>query len=211
MLRTSQEETWFGKFGKEYTDRNNLDIDQLNELYVKNYGVTREQMNIDFVAHFNKGSKILEVGTNSGNQLLLLQKMGFTNLYGIEINEYAVELARKRLSGINIIQGTAFDIPFKDNFFDVVFTSGVLIHISTSDREKIIEEMYRCSNRYIWGFEYYSQTTEEIKYRGESNLLWKSDFAHSFIKKYQNLKLVKEERYKYLDSDNYDSMYLLTK
>ena len=211
MLHTSQEETWAGEFGKDYTERNTLNIEQLNDLYLNNYGVTREQMNLEFIDKLDKDIKILEVGANSGNQLELLKQMGFKNLYGIELNEYAVELAKKRLHGINIIQGSAFDIPFKDNFFDLVFTAGVLIHISDKDVNKIIREIFRCSDKYIWGFEYFSDSTQEINYRGNSNLLWKANFAELFIKEFPTLTLVKEKKYKYTNSDNVDSMYLLKK
>jgi pseudaminic acid biosynthesis-associated methylase len=211
MLHTFQEETWSGEFGKEYTDRNTFDIEQLNALYIKNYGVSRKQMNLEFIGYFNRDIKILEVGTNSGNQIALLQKMGFKNLYGIEINEHAVELARKRLQGINIIQGSAFDIPFKDDFFDIVFTAGVLIHISNDEVNKVISEMYRCSKNFIWGFEYFSNDAKEVSYRGNTNLLWKADFSGIFRKSFPNLKLLKETKYKYLDNDNIDAMYLLEK
>lgn len=50
--------------------------------------------------------------------------MGFNNLYGIEINNYAIELSKSRTNNINIIQGYAFGIPFKDEYFNLVFTSG---------------------------------------------------------------------------------------
>ena len=211
MQHTFQEETWSGEFGKEYTDRNTFDIDQVNELYINNYGISREQMNSDFVGRLDKDIKILEVGTNSGNQLALLQKMGFRNLYGIEINEHAVDLARKRLNGINVIQGSAFDIPFKDNFFDLVYTAGVLIHISKDDVNKVISEMHRCSKKYIWGFEYYSNDAKEVSYRGNTNLLWKADFSGIFRKAFPDLKLLKETKNKNLDYDNIDVMYLLEK
>jgi len=56
--------------------------------------------------------------------------MGFTNLYGIELQWYAVEKAKEYTKGINIIQGSGFDIPFKDGYFDLVITNGVLIHIA---------------------------------------------------------------------------------
>jgi pseudaminic acid biosynthesis-associated methylase len=168
-------------------------------------------MNLEFIGYFNRDIKILEVGTNSGNQIALLQKMGFKNLYGIEINEHAVELARKRLQGINIIQGSAFDIPFKDDFFDIVFTAGVLIHISNDEVNKVISEMYRCSKNFIWGFEYFSNDAKEVSYRGNNNLLWKADFSGIFRKSFPNLKLLKETKYKYLDNDNIDAMYLLEK
>jgi pseudaminic acid biosynthesis-associated methylase len=211
MPHSFQEETWSGNFGREYTERNTFDLDQLDTLYLKNYGVSRSEMNLEFIDNLDRSSRILEVGANSGNQLLLLQKMGFTELYGIEINEFAVDLARKRLTGINILKGSAFDIPFKDNYFDLVFTAGVLIHISGDDVNKVIYEMNRCSKRLIWGFEYYSDSVKEISYRGSNNLLWKADFAKLFISQIPELKMVKEKKYKYLEGENVDFMYLLEK
>ena len=94
------------------------------------YGYTRTEINSEFIGDFDRDMKILEVGSNVGNQLLCLQEMGFKSLYGIELQNYAVELSKSRTKRINIIEGSAFDIPFKDSYFDLVFTSGVLIHIS---------------------------------------------------------------------------------
>ena len=42
--------------------------------------------------------------------------------------QYAVEKGKENTKGINIIQGSAFDLPYKDNYFDLVCTNGVLIH-----------------------------------------------------------------------------------
>jgi len=102
------------------------------------------------VNKFRSLDRVLEVGCNVGNQLLLLKEMGYTNLWGIELQDYAVEIARKRTSGINIVKGSAFDIPYKDAFFDLVFTSGVLIHIPPDHINKVLDEIYRCTNRYIY-------------------------------------------------------------
>lgn len=124
-----QMKEWIGDFGKKYTNRNALTLDEMNEMYRKKFGISREDLNNLFIDKMNRNIKILEVGSNVGNQLLLLQKMGFKNLYGIEINNYAVELSKQSTNNINIIQGSAFDIPFKNEYFDLVFTSGVLIHI----------------------------------------------------------------------------------
>jgi len=123
ITKTQEEEVWSGEFGKEYTDRNIMSPDELDQLYVDNYGVSRTEMNEEFLTGLDI-DRILEVGCNVGNQLLLLKEMGHTNLWGVELLDHAVEIARKRTSGINIVKGSAFDIPYKDGFFDLVFTSG---------------------------------------------------------------------------------------
>lgn len=211
MAKTAQEEVWSGDFGKEYTDRNILNPDELDQLYIKNYGISRTKLNEEFLADLNL-HRILEVGCNVGNQLFLLKKMGYKDLWGIELQDYAVEIARTRTTGLNIVKGSAFDIPFKNNFFDMVFTAGVLIHISPEDVEKALNEMYRCTSRYIWGFEYYSTNVyETVKYRGKDNLLWKTDYSKLFLERFTDLQLIHKKILKYKDNENLDIMYLLEK
>ena len=208
---TFQEETWSGDFGKEYTDRNTFTPDEVDDLYIKNYGISRTQLNSEFLDNLEL-NRILEVGCNVGNQLHVLKKIGYSDLWGIELQDYAVEVARKRTSGFNIVKGTAFDIPFKDNFFDLVFTSGVLIHISPDDIDKVLDEMYRCTNKYIWGFEYYNPDGyHTVTYRGNDNLLWKTNFSKLFLDRFSDFKLVHTKIVKYTNNDNLDLMYLLEK
>jgi len=206
---TEQEKIWLGDFGKNYTERNIYSPLELDRFYQNTYGITRSAMNENFLNVFEKDIKILEVGSNVGNQLLFLQEMGFKNLYGIELQNYAVEISKSRTKNINILQGSAFDIPFKDNYFDLVFTSGVLIHINPKDLPKVLKEIYRCSKKYIWGFEYFSENFSEINYRGNNNLLWKGNYPVIYQEFFPNLKLIKEEKYKYLNSENVDQMFLL--
>jgi len=210
-IETEQVKMWSDNFGKEYTDRNPLTAEAMNDIYKKRFGLSRMELNIDFLGDVDRSVKILEVGANVGTQLLCLQSIGFLNLYGIELQSYAVEISKRNTKGINVIQGSAFDIPFKDEFFDIVFTSGVLIHISPSDIDLALQEIYRCTRNYIWGFEYYADNYEEITYRGETNLLWKANFSKLYMEKFGDLKLVMEKKYKYNDSENYDSMFLLSK
>jgi pseudaminic acid biosynthesis-associated methylase len=208
---TEQMEKWAGQFGKEYTDRNALPLEEMEALYKGNYGQTRTELNERFLRGIDRSIRILEVGSNVGNQLLCLQEMGFGNLYGIELQSYAVELSKSRTKRINIIEGSAFDIPYKDSYFDLVFTSGVLIHTSPSDIALAMREIHRCTKEYIWGFEYYADKYTEITYREHRNLLWKADFARLYLDQFGDLELIKEERIKYLDGDNIDTMFLLRK
>jgi len=208
---TFQEKKWKGKFGKDYTLRNFLSIREVERLYIEKYGVRRTKLNKEFLGNLSRSMKILEVGANIGIQLDFLQKMGFKNLYGIEINRKAIEFSKSITKNINIIQGSALDIPFKDNYFDLAFTSGLLIHISPSDIKKAIRQIYRCTKKYIWGFEYYADNYTEIVYRGKKNMLWKANFPRLYLNFFKDLKLLKGKKLKYLNNKNVDMMFLLKK
>ncbi len=207
---TTQEKFWSSKFGQEYVSRNTFDPKELDQLYISYFGISRSRLNKEFLGNL-KINNVLEVGCNMGNQLALLQKQGFKNLYGIEIYPEAVEQAKVHTRGINIIQGSGFNLPFKDSYFDLVFTSGVLIHTNLKDVKKLMKEICRVSNKYIWGYEYYHPKHKIINYRGNKNRAWKGDFCKLYMDYFPHLKLVKKHRLKYLNSDNIDEMFLLKK
>jgi len=208
---TSQMREWQERFGHDYTDRNALSVQELNALYQEQYGITRTEMNSMFVDKLDRDIRILEVGSNIGNQLLLLQQAGFKNLFGIELQSYAVEMSKHNTKNINIIEGSAFDIPFKDDFFDLVFTSGLLIHIAPGDLGVVMDEIVRCAKRYIWCFEYYSDVCKSIKYREHAELLWSADFSSLLISRFHGLNLVREEHFGYLTTDDVSTMFILEK
>lgn len=209
-METKQIQFWQSDFGAEYTERNKFTVDEQDELYLNEFAVTRSDMNRQFLEGLEIKS-ILEVGCNVANQLRCLQSMGYEQLYGIELQSYAVEKAKEITKGIHIIQGSAFDILFKNNYFDLVFTSGVLIHISPNDIGTILDEIYRVSGRYIWGFEYFSETHMEIPYRGNSDKMWKANFMSIYMQRFPDLRIIKEVKYKYTHNDNVDQMFLLEK
>lgn len=206
---TDQIRTWTGNFGQEYTDRNDYSPATLDEAYQQIYGVTRRALNQEFLQGVPKDARILEVGCNMGTQLLSLREMGFTNLYGVEIQSYALERAKARLGDANLDLASAFAIPYPDQHFDLVFTSGVLIHIAPSDLPAAMDEIYRCTKQWIWGLEYYAPEMTEINYRGHRNLLWKADYARAYLERFKDLELTRERRLPYLDNENMDSMFLL--
>lgn len=211
---TQQEQFWAGDFGQSYTDRNTRDRAEWDDFYRQNWGLTKTDMNATFLADLPRDARILEVGCNTGMQLRGLQDMGFTNLYGVELQPYAVEKAKQQTQGINIVQGSGFDLPFRDGFFDLVCTNGVLIHIAPDDLPRIMGEMVRCSRQYIWGFEYYSPSLTSVPYRGNDGFLWKADYAALFQQQFPALTLEKQTLYPYInqaESGNQDVMYLLRK
>ena len=94
-MKTKQAEFWSGDFGKEYTDRNTFSSEEWDAFYSKTWGKTKIEMNEKFIGHLPKDIKFLEVGCNKGLQLNGLQRMGFTSIYGVELQPFAAEEAKK--------------------------------------------------------------------------------------------------------------------
>jgi pseudaminic acid biosynthesis-associated methylase len=212
MNETPQATFWRTEFGNSFTDRNDFNTVESVDLDYKNRsGVTRREMNREFLSGLPKDARILEIGANMGGQLAALQADGFTNLYGVDVNDYAIEKAKKTFDGLNVIKAYASDLPFKDGFFDLAFTSVVLIHIHPDQLEPVMREIHRVTRRYIWGYEYYSPTLQEINYRGNTNVCWKMDFKQRYLDLFPDLKVVKQKDYQYLHENACDQMFLLEK
>jgi ubiquinone/menaquinone biosynthesis C-methylase UbiE len=114
-----------------------------------------------------------------------------------------------RLPSAKLVEGSALKIPYPDADFDLVFTSGVLIHIAPDDLVTAMSEIHRCSKTWIWGLEYYAPEMTEVPYRDRQNLMWKTDYARLYLKNFADLELVLEEKLPYLKDGNVDTMFLL--
>lgn len=207
-----QEKQWAGEFGNVYLTRNPKSIKEEDNVCKKVFGIKRTDLVKEFLNKIGRSAKILEVGCNAGVQLMILQKMGFKNLYGIEINSNTINIARSLTKDINFVQGNALDLPFKDNYFDLVFTCGVLMHISPKNIKKAMKEIYRCSNKYILGCEGYANKETPVSYRGNKNMIWDRNFPKLYLDSFKDLKIMKEKKVKYLNKENeIDLMFLLKK
>jgi len=212
MNATQQEKFWNSNFGKEYTDRNKWSSDdEWDKTYLETWGMSKLDINDKVMKNLPRDIKILEVGCNYGAQLRGFQRMGFTNLYGVELQSYAVEESKKFFSHLNIIKGSGFDLPFKDDFFDLVCTNGVLIHISPDDHPNFMKEIHRCSKKYVMGWEYYDKNVTELNYRSNQGFMWKADFENIYKKNFPDLKTVEKHLIKYISSTNSDAIFLLEK
>jgi len=217
--REREEKRWSGAFGDAYIGRSPHTGDEMNSLYQNLYGITRSELNSIYLRHMFRWSSILEVGCGVGVQLELLAKDGFTDLWGIDISKTAIDVARENPSlasvSANLMKGSVFDLPASigDKKFDIVFTSGLLIHLQQEEMELAMEQIYNASSRYIWGFEYYTEapTCNEIPYRGEDHALYKANYPCIYMNKYPELELKMYTRLPYLESSNEDIMFLLRK
>lgn len=195
--QTEQLTMWMGKFGKDYTERNTMTIAEFDEALKKKIGVTKSEIFAELFSGLTNISRILEVGCNIGNNVRLISQMGEWEVYGLEPQANAIDFAREHDRKNHYFPGNAFDIPFRDGYFDVVFTAGVLIHISPKDLTKALGEIIRVCGRYIMGYEYFSNQNQEIAYHGQLGLLWKRNFAQTFLDVDPRLKLINDLRYPY--------------
>lgn len=94
--------------------------------------------------------KILEVGCGPSNYLLLVKEIRpDAELYGIDISKEAVEVSKKK--GVTAHLADQQDMPFPENFFDLVLSFGVVEHyVDPQDTAKAIREHIRVTKKYAY-------------------------------------------------------------
>jgi len=131
--------------------------DKQAQTYDKTRSETRmgkfiDKLQIDFISkHIPKreGIRILEVGCGTGRILIPLAKRlkklkrFKAEFYGIDPSLNMLNILRKKKKNlkINIKKGEIEKIPYKKDYFDVVYSIHVLMHMNKYD--KAIKEMYR--------------------------------------------------------------------
>ena len=173
-------------------------------------GISIEEIFNQFLNSLDKKQAVLEIGCNIGLKLSILEKMQFKNLYGLEINKNALEVARKNHPNIKFFNSSIEEFNPNGYEFDLVYTSNVLIHINPSILDQIIKKIINLSKKFIFGYEYFSENLEEIKYRGHDDVLWKQNFPNCFIKT-GKVKVLKENKFYYYKENLCDIAYLLEK
>jgi ubiquinone/menaquinone biosynthesis C-methylase UbiE len=86
--------------------------------------------------------KILDVGCGTGNILIRLAKNKDLSLYGLDISENMIEMAKKNLGHrVELKIGDSEHMPWEDDCFDVIFCNASFHHYP--DPEKVLLEMKR--------------------------------------------------------------------
>lgn len=89
------------------------------------------------------GMKVLDVGCGTGAQLARYQKAG-CEVYGIDPSPSMLAMAQKRLGKlVDLHLGSATEIPFEDNYFDLVTATLVLHELEPTVRDAVLAEMQR--------------------------------------------------------------------
>lgn len=108
------------------------------------YTIEPEIFSFAQFTRFNRKT-ILEVGVGAGTDFIQWIRAG-TNAYGIDLTREAIENVSRRLqlSGLSpqdLRVADAENLPYPDNFFDLVYSWGVIHH--SPDTIKCLEEIIR--------------------------------------------------------------------
>lgn len=176
---------WRGEFGDNYVDRNTSNPERFRAL-TTSFGQILDRI------HGAPPASILEVGANIGNNLAAIKAVSGAELHAVEPNAKARGLLAEsgRVAPENIHDAMANSLPFADNSIDLVFTSGVLIHIPEEDLESVYRDIHRVASKYILSIEYFSPTPTRIQYRGETDLLFKRDFGGYWLDLFDDMEPV---------------------
>jgi pseudaminic acid biosynthesis-associated methylase len=185
-MDTRQLQLWRSSFGAEYANRpgNAISAENLRRL-VRDWG--------RMLAHAvtPQPKSVLEVGCNIGRNLMALR--GFVEeIHAVEPNPEAARLARENpaLEGVDVREGDAFKLPFADQSIDLVFTSGVLIHVAPEDLECAVKEIVRVARHYVLCVEYFSHEPVQVRYQGKDGYLFKRDFGRFYLETFPRLRVL---------------------
>lgn len=141
--------------------------------------------------------KVLDIGCGKGFLLYdLSQTVKDLDVYGIDISKYGIENSKEEIRN-KLTVANATNLPFKDNYFDLIISINTLHNLPCYDLEKALKEIKRVgkNNKYIVVESYrneeekanllYWQLTCESFYSPEEWQWWfdkyEFDGDHSFI------------------------------
>lgn len=180
MYKTDQEKFWANEFGTEYIERN-----QGEQLLASNLNFFSKALQ-----QAGRIESCIEFGANIGMNLKALQLLyPSIKLNAIEINENAANILGNFIGRDNVYNGSIFEHT-EESKVQLSLIKGVLIHINPNMLQKVYEQLYNCSEKFILIAEYYNPTPVALNYRGHEDRLFKRDFAGEFLDKYKDTELI---------------------
>lgn len=160
-----------------------------NKKNIKKNNVTKNRMVIDVIKQLinkqnHKKKNFLEIGCANGVFILdLKKKIKNYKVFGLDPSQKGIkELKQKK---VDCRVGTADNIPFKKNTFDVIFFNFCLYLCDTNDYNKIYHSADKVlkKNGFIIIFDFFSKKIKKVPYKHDKRLFSiKQDFRKIFKK-----------------------------
>ncbi|NIM95770.1 MAG: methyltransferase domain-containing protein [Anaerolineales bacterium] len=100
------------------------------------------------MCHLDASSQVLDIGCGSGNTACYIAEVYGSRVYGIDISEVMIAKANERAKQHGLTErlefrvGDVFNLPFEDDWFDVVIVESVLTPLP-GDKVQAMREMVR--------------------------------------------------------------------
>ena len=132
MKFTDQLQHWSGEFGNEYTDRNVEESSRRLPVFLEILSGLR----LD---------RVLEVGCNRGYNLVTISELlSDVDLFAIEPNSYALDIAGRSSPRAKVLPGNVFEIPFGEHVDLYLAAAGdVFRRIAAATEKDMIAEFLR--------------------------------------------------------------------
>ena len=144
---SSVKEYWKGKNIPQqwYSKKEPFTLQWYNEISFKRYERYYHYLKSKMEFEYHSGEEVLEIGCGLGTDLVQYAKNGSV-VTGLDLNKDQINYTKLNfeLRGLKYKEltiGSAEELPFDDNTFDLVVSFGVLHH--TPNTEKAIEEVRR--------------------------------------------------------------------
>ena len=127
----------------------------------------------------------LECGSNIGRNINFLNHLYPSSAKSvIEIGKEPFDIVTNTYKLDSASNTSILDSNFNGKTFDLVFTSGVLIHINPDLLLQTMQKMYDLSSRYILFCEMFSRVPRTVNYRGSDDLFFTRDFGRFFLENF---------------------------
>ncbi len=154
------------------------------------------------IAELTTPESVCEIGVGAGENLLAFCAQSPT-IVGVDVNRTAIEETRQTTYGIaSGVLGSAAALPFPDHSFDLVFTSGVLIHIPQESLPTVYDELVRVARRHVLSVEYEDTHRRMIPWRGKKDVLWADRFSLEYWRRHPTLQPV--QRWELTSAQGFD-------
>ena len=89
-----------------------------------------------------KGDKVLCVGSATGAEIRRFKSFGCIT-FGVEISKGMIKVGKKKNNTRSVLNADCFAIPYKDNSFDIIYSSYLIDIFDEEDRLQVLNEMVR--------------------------------------------------------------------
>ena len=89
--------------------------------------------------------RVLDVACGTGRVTALLVGEGFDEVVGTDVSTAMMDVAKRRLPGVEFLQGDATRLPMESASFAAVTCIGLLMHLDASARVAVLRELARIS------------------------------------------------------------------